>query len=114
MVTTAMDLLLLCGHTAVRAPLSQDAPAVVPGRVFSCRSRRVPVALTPARGPTLARIWRPGLRADAHGWSAPGGGTVVVSLRAKSVRTCRTAPSRLVHRGAGVESAGLHPQPGVE
>ena len=64
--------------------------------VFSCRGRRVPVALTPARGPTRPS-W-PGPRSLAHGRSVPQKpGAVVVCGRAKSAPG-GAAPTRVRER----------------
>jgi len=50
--------------------------------VFSCRNRRVPIALTPARDLTFPI--QEGLEVVAHGWSEP---EEIVWLR-RGLRTC--------------------------
>ena len=56
MVTTAMVFFSCVGTAPCVRPCGQDAPEPVPVVFSVCRSRRVPVALTPARDPTLAKI----------------------------------------------------------
>ena len=110
MVTTAMRF-SCCG--GARAPV---CPTLRPGRagsaapvVFSCRTRRVPAALTLTRDPI-----RPG-RAGRDRGSAPAGDRaqrsrpVAVCERAKSIPGW-TAPTMVVHASPPCQSLGAAPR----